>query len=318
MKKFLIVFLAVIMSLQLCACTQTETETTTQPQITTVGLCVRQKADAPEYYDAIVAQLIHAEYEVVVCDSKNDQSLQDQQVLELLAGDCDLLIVEPVMVTALESVIGKAKESNVSLLIMDREPDAAVLESYADLYYVGCRSAEAGAAQAQLLQTMNLRGDLNEDGVISYMMLRGPEDHLDAQLITDNCIQGLENYETELICTVYTQWDTDSARADCARGLAQFGRDVEVIFCNHADLAAGAVQAVESRGWTPGQDIYIVAVDNNVTLQALMDKGAVFGTVAAGTQQRVTQIVNTARTILEGGKPPKCTYVSYDLLTIQP
>ena len=318
MKKLFLLLLIFAMGLQLCACNAEETDATTVQQLVTVGLCLRQQEDAPEYYDAIVTNLKNAGYGVIVEDSKNDQSRQDQQIRGLLAQDCKLLVVEPVMVSALESVIDQAKSSGVPLVLIDREPEKTILESYEDLYYVGCQSAEAGTAQAKILESMNLQGDLNEDGVVSYMMLRGPEDHLDAQLISDGCNLALSKYTSELICTVTTQWDKDSARAACAQGLSQFGRDIEVIFCNHALLAVGAVEAVESRGWMPGQDIYIVAVDANASLQGLIQKGAVFGTVAADIQQRAKQISQIVITVLEGGKPKKCTYVPYTAQTAQP
>ena len=318
MKRSCIVIFAVIISLLFCACGQETTQSTSAPQVRTVGLCLRERAQAPEYYDAIVAALKKAGYGVVVEDSKNDQSRQDQQIRGLLATGCEILVVEPVMVTALESVIDQAKAGAVPLLLIDREPDSGVLDSYKDLYYVGCQSKEAGAIQAQVLEHMNLRGDLNEDGVVSYMMLRGPEDHLDAQLITESCQQALSQYTAENICTVTTQWNTDAARADCSQALSQFGRDIEVIFCNHALLAVGAAQAVENRGWQAGQDIYIVAVDTNAQLDGLMGTNAVFGTVTAPVQQRAQQICHTVNSILSAEKPEKCTYVPYEIITNQP
>ena len=316
MKKFLIIFFTAVFCLQLCGCGQESVQETTEPpRIDTVGLCLRQQTHAPGYYDGLIQALKDAGFAVVVKDGNNDQSLQDQQVRGLLETDCQLLIVEPVMVTALESVIDQAKARNIPVLLIDREPEKAVLESYEKLYYVGCESGEAGKAQAQLLEQIPVRGDLNEDGVISYMILRGPEDHMDAQLITQGCIQALEQYETEQICITATQWDADSARASCVQALSQFGKDIEVIFCNHAFLADGAAQAVEYNGWMPGQDIYILAVDNNDQLQQLINKGAVFGTVAPGLQQRVNTILQIAQSILAGQTPQACTYVPFASVT---
>ncbi len=303
--------LAAILCMQLCACGQTTEQVTTAPKIDTVGICLRQQEAAPAYYNALIETIKNAGFGVIIKDAKNDQSMQDQQVRGLLEMDCQLLIVEPVMVTALESVIDQAKAKNMPLLLIDRQPDKATLESYDRLFYVGCESSEAGPSQVQLLEKIPVQGDLNGDGIISYMILRGPEDHLDAQVITDGCLLALKRYETELVCTTATQWDLESARADCAQTLSQFGRDIEVIFCNHAFLAAGAVQAVQNRGWVPGQDVYILAVDHNDQLQQLINKGAVFGTVAPDLQQRVNTIARIAQSIIGGAVPEKCTYVPF-------
>ena len=311
MKKFWIFLLVAGFCMQMCACGNTTEQATTAPKMDTVGICLRQQDAAPVYYDTLIQAIKKAGFGVVIKDAKNDQSMQDQQVRGLLEMDCQLLIVEPVMVTALESVIAQAKAKNMPLLLIDRQPDKASLDSYDRLFYVGCESSEAGPSQVQLLEQIPMQADLNGDGIISYMILRGPEDHLDAQVITDGCLLALKRYETELVCTTATQWDLESARADCAQALSQFGRGIEVIFGNHASLAAGAVQAVENRGWVPGQDVYILAVDLDDQLQQLIDKGAVFGTVAPDLQQRVSTVTQIAQTIMDGGVPEKCTYVPF-------
>ncbi len=140
---------------------------------------------------------------------------------------------------------------------------------------------------------------------------------MDAQVITDGCQVALKRYETEQICISAADWDVAAARAACAQALSQFGRDIEVIFCNHAILAEGAAEAVENRGWNPGQDVYILAVDRNDRLQQLMETGAVFGTVAANVEQRALRIAQIASEILAGNRPQKATYIPYALVTAQ-
>ena len=61
--------------------------------------------------------------------------------------------------------------------------------------------------------------------------------------------------------------------------------------------------------------IYILAVDNNDQLQQLINKGAVFGTVAPGLQQRVNTIIQIAQSILAGQTPQACTYVPFASVT---
>lgn len=309
MKKILCLLLGMVLCLLLFGCTEAPEETTVTQQAERVGLCLRQREKNPVYYDGILAGLQEAGYDVIVQDGSNDQSLQDQQVKSLLDKDCSLLIVEPVMVSALDAVVGHAKTENIPLLILDKEPDPAILESYDRMFFAGCRTFDAGVAQGQLLEQLPLQGDLNEDGVISYMILRGPEDHMDAQAITEGCLQSLSAYATEQIGITATQWDAAAARAECAGMMARYGRDIEVIFCNHALLAQGAAEAVENRGWVPGQDVYILAVDHNAQLQQLIDTGAVFGTVYAKTERRVAQILGVVSSIMQESLPEKYHYV---------
>lgn len=276
-----------------------------------IGLCVRNRADAPEYYAALEAELQALGYTVVAEDSLGDQSRQDEKVGALVKKDCRLLIVEPVMVTALDTVISTAQEADIPVLIMDREPEAAVLNAYEKLCYVGCGIENAGAAQAALLDGLNLRGDLNGDGMVSGMMLRGPEDSLDAQIITDGCVQTLESTETEIVCTEAAQWTLEDGRAKCAQALKKYGKDLEVILCNDAQLALGAVEAVKNGGWTPGQDVYILAVGLDAQLTEALQQGTVAGTVWPDTDQRIALLTQTAQRLLAGESPEKCAYVEY-------
>lgn len=311
-RKHIIGILAAVLVLSLCGCNAGEAAVS--GDFRAVGMCVRNQAESSAYYDALVASIKELGCGVLLEDCRNDQSRQNEKVSHMISQGCTLLVVEPVMVTALESVIDQAKQAQIPVVILDRKPEDAVMSSYEKLYYVGCNIAGAGTLQAQLLETLNLRGDLNEDGVVSCMMLRGPEDHLDAQLITDGCNQALEQTEAELLCTVSAQWTMEDARAQCAQALSQYGRDIEVIFCNDAQLTLGAVEAVKNGGWVPGQDVYIMGVGTNGQIDELIAQGAVAATVAADVQQRVGLVKQTVEMLLAGENPQTCSYVDYSTI----
>lgn len=309
-RKISIILLAVMLVLAGCSKAAQQTgQTPDKPQ--SIGLCVRNRADAPEYYAALETSLQEMGFTLVVEDSLNDQSRQDEKVRSMVEQGCKLLIVEPVMVTALDMVISTAQGADIPVLLMDREPEEAVLNAYEKLYYVGCRIENAGAWQAALLEDLNLRGDLNGDGMVSCMILRGPEDSLDAQIITEGCVQILENTETEILCTEATQWTLEDGRAKCAQALKKYGKDLEVILCNDTRLALGAVEAVKNGGWTPGQDVYILAVGCDTELTQALQQGTVAGTVWADTRQRIELVTRTAQMLLAGESVERRSYVEY-------
>lgn len=307
-KRIWLLLLAAALCIQLTGCRNA-------PLISglgkSVGVCVRQESANADYYASLVDGIKAMGYTVVLKDSQNDQSRQNEQVASLIAEKCDLLVIEPVMVSALEDLLAQAAQAQLPVVLIDRQPQQQVLDSYEKLYYVGCDSAQAGAAQSALIDNLNVRGDLNGDGSISYMMLRGPEDHLDAQLITDSCVQSLSQQNTNLLCTVSAQWELADSRAQCAQALSQYGRDIEVIFCNDAQLAQGAVEAVKNGGWTPGQDVYIFAVGTNAELEALISQGAVAGTVIPDARQRGSVLAETVKQLLTGGSAQKIQYIPY-------
>lgn len=310
-KKTCICILVMLMVFSFAACKAENTEALLQTDHKAVGLCVRDKADEPEYYSALVEGLKKLHCGVLLVDSKSNQATQNEKVRHMISQGCDVLVVEPVMVSGLDEVIRMAREAQLPLIVLDRQPAGEVLDSYERLYYVGPQSAQAGTAQAHLLDVINVRGDLNGDGTVSYMILRGPEDHIDAQLITDSCKQSLEQMDTQFLCTVTAQWGQEEGRVECAKALARFGKDIEVIFCNDTQLAAGAVEAVKDGGWAPGQDMNILAVGTSDQLEKLIDQGAVTATVRAEIQPRVTALAKQVGLLLENKPLEKTLYVDY-------
>lgn len=289
----------VLLALLLVGCSAKGGESS-KPQAQTIGLCVRNRADAPAYYDAIETAFADLGYAVVVEDCGNDQARQDEKVAQL-ASSCKLLVVEPVMVTALDSVIETAKQAQIPVIFFDREPERTVLDSYEQLYFVGVDLQSAGQKQAALLDCLENRGDLNGDGVVSCVILRGPEDHKDAQLITQSCLDSLAG--AQVLECVSAQWTLEDARAQCAQALSRFGPDVEVILCNSPELTQGAVEAVRNGGWTPGQDLYVIGV-GDVT-------EGVAATVSLSQAERVATLVRVAQEALTGALSQKLTFVEY-------
>lgn len=273
---------------------------TAKPAKHTVGLLVRDRDAAPEYYQAIQTAFAELGYEVVVEDCNHDQARQDEKVAAL-ASQCRLLVVEPVMVSALDAVIETAKQADVPVILFDREPEGAVLESYEKLYYVGASLQSAGRNQAALLDGLDNRGDANGDGMVACVILRGPEDHLDAQIITNACQEALEG--AQVLQTVPAQWTLESGRAQCAQALSRLGPDVEVILCNSPELTQGAVEAVKNGGWTPGQNIYVIGIGEVAE--------GVSASVRLSQADKIAALVELARQVLSGESAQKLTFVEY-------
>lgn len=300
----------VLVVLLLAGCSQTAKKTAPSGP-DRIGLCVRNYADASEYYGQLKAGLEGLGYAVVLEDSHNDQSSQDQKVQALIQKDCVLLVVEPVMTTALDTVVSAAKNEKLPVILLDRQPDQAVLDSYEGLYYVGCRKENAGSAQGALLEKLNLQGDLNEDGLVSCVVLTGPEDDLDAKLIADGCLQTLYGASTDVLSVVACQWSLGDGRAKCAQVLREFGPDLEVILCSDPQLALGAVEAVSNSGRNPGQDVYILAVGFDGQLERALSQGKVSGTVWVNPHDHAQLLNQTVEAVLADQPVEKISYSDY-------
>ncbi len=150
-------------------------------------------------------------------DSQNDQSKQNDQVDVLLAKGVKALAINLVDPAAAPVVIEKARGEDVPVVFYNKEPSAADLASYDKAYYVGTDSKESGIIQGQLIAKhwkANPAWDLNKDGVIQFVLLKGEPGHPDAEARTTYVIKTLNDggIKTEQLHMDTGMWDTAMAK----------------------------------------------------------------------------------------------------------
>lgn len=127
-------------------------------------------------------------------DSQNSQSTQNDQVDVMVAKGVKALAINLVDPAAAAVVISKAKANDIPVVFFNKEPTAKALASYDKAYYVGTDSKESGVKQGELIEKhwkANPNWDLNKDGVIQYVLLKGEPGHPDAEARTKYVIDTL-------------------------------------------------------------------------------------------------------------------------------
>ena len=97
----------------------------------------------------------------------------------------------------------------------------------------------------------------------------------------------------------------DSGRKLCKQELAEFGKDIEVIFCGNDQMAIGAVQAIADGGRTVGKDVYLFGIDGEPDALELIEEGSITGTVARDTDKEIESIVKMVQDALSGENTEK-------------
>ncbi len=97
---------------------------------------------------AIEKMLNQCQTQLLMNDSQNDQSKQNDQIDVLLAKGVKALAINPVDPAAAGTVIEKARGQNVPIVFFNKEPSRKALDSYDKAYYVGTDSKESGIIQA--------------------------------------------------------------------------------------------------------------------------------------------------------------------------
>ena len=272
------------------------------------------------YRNALQEILEGKGYEVTIVDGNNDQAKQNEQINTFITQGVDALIINPVMTSAADQIISTVKDADVPTVLINREPTADQMSAYDKLVYVGCDAAQSGTFQGELILDTENKGDINGDGKVSYIMIQGDPENIDAQLRTEYSVKALTDagVEVEQLDLQRGDWDRNKGQEICQNDLAKFGDQIEVVFCNNDDMAIGALQAIQAAGRTVNKDIYLVGVDALDAAKNEVANGNMTGTVLNDAKGQATQAVASMEELL-GGKTfeaeHQSVYVDYVKVT---
>ena len=285
-----------------------------------IGVCIYQFADnfMTLYRTDLEEYLKDMGYSVTIMDGKNDQNTQTEQINTFLQQGVDVLIINPVQTTSAQTIVDTVSPSGTPIVFINREPDKSVLDSYADkCCYVGADARQSGTYQGELILETETQGDINGDGVITYIMCKGDPENIDAQYRTEYSIKALEDAGKKVNCLYeyLDNWDQTTAQQDVANALSQYGDQIEVVFCNNDAMALGALQSIQQAGRTVGKDIYLVGVDALAeAVQDVLD-GNMTGTVLNDDVGQATAAAEAAKLYVEGSAVEQYYWVDYVKVT---
>ena len=258
---------------------------------------------------------------VVVQDGKGDQAEQTNQIQNFITQKYDVLILNLVQASSAPEITDMCKEAGIPVVYINREPDEAEEQRWVDekinATYVGCDARQSGTYQGEeILETAN-KGDINSDGKVSYIMIQGDPENVDAQYRTEFSVKALTDagMEVEELLKQRGDWDQAKAQQIAQDALNQYGDKIEVIFCNNDAMALGALQAIEAAGRKVNEDIYLVGVDAlTEAVQNVID-GKQTGTVFNNHFAQAQAASDIAVKFLSGEKVDAVNMVNYEKVT---
>jgi methyl-galactoside transport system substrate-binding protein len=221
-------------------------------------------------------------------DGKNDMAEQTNQIDTFITQKMDVIICNLVQTSSAEVIIDKVVAADIPLILINREPlgDNGD-ESYEGIInnpgvcYVGADARQSGTYQGEIVLALDDKGDVNGNGKVDYVMIIGDPENPDAQYRTEFSIKALTDAGVEVNKLVDNvgNWDQTKGQEIAAAALAQFGDEIDVIFCNNDGMALGAAAAIEAAGRVVGEDIYLLGVDALDECQEMVKAGTMTGTV---------------------------------------
>ena len=225
------------------------------------------------------------EVEILYRDSQNMQSLQNEQIEQLLGASADALIINAVDRTAIIYLIKMIKPHDIPVIFINREPLHEDLLQYDKAYYVGNDPKQSGTMCGEILADYFLshpEADINGDGVIQYVMLRGEPGHQDAELRSKHSILAMQQagFQLEKLAEDTAMWQRAKAKDIMAGFLSSFGDRIECVIANNDEMALGAIEALKAIGvYSEDRFIPVVGVDATEPARAAVREGTLLGTV---------------------------------------
>ncbi len=240
--------------------------------------------------------------ELLMNDSQNAQAVQNDQVDGLISKGVKALAINLVDPAAAPTIIGKAKPDDIPVVFFNKDPGAKAIGSYEHVYYVGTDPKESGLIQGSLIAKhwqANPAYDLNKDGKIQYVLLKGEPGHPDAEARTKFVIEELNNkgIQTEQLFIDTGMWDAALAKDKMDAWLSSSkANQIEVIIANNDGMAMGALEATKAHG----KKLPIFGVDALPEVLQLIKKGEIAGTVLNDGVNQGKAVVQLSNNLAKG------------------
>lgn len=281
-----------------------------------------QRDDLEEYIASL--ETPNRKFEVTVVDGKNDMITQSNQIDTFIAQGMDCIIMSLVQTSAADVMIDKITKAKIPLVLINREPlgDEGD-ESYSRITdnekvcYVGAKAQQSGVFQGEMVVESPNHCDLNNDGVVSYVMIEGDPENPDAQYRTVYSIKTIVDAGVKVKCLddQIGMWDTAKGQEVAANALAKYGDDIEVILCNNDAMALGAYAAIQAANRKVNEDIYLFGVDGLNEVIEMINKGKMSGTVFNDHYSQSIAAVDAALDMMNNKPVDSYIWIDYVKLT---
>ena len=245
-----------------------------------------------------------AELDIVSADG--DQNRQNDQVQQMINAGVDVLVVNPVDRTSAVYLIRLAGQHGIPIILFNREPLREDLDLYDKAYYVGIDPRQQGRLQAELAIDYFLahpEQDLNGDGIIQYVLLRGEPGHQDAELRSAAAQQALSEggLPAQKLAEESANWEKAQGQERMAVLLNSLGTGIECVLSNNDDMALGAIDALKAAGYFSGRlSIPVIGVDATAAALDMIAQGALYGTVQNDAAAQAKAVIDLAVLLAAG------------------
>lgn len=256
--------------------------------------------------------------ELLMNDSQNNQSTQNEQVDMMISKGVKSLAINLVDPQAAATIVSKAKAANLPVVFFNKEPSADVLASYDKAWYVGTTSSESGVMQGKLSADAwkaHPEWDTNKDGKMQYVLLKGEPGHPDAEARTKFSVDTIvaAGIQVEQLELQTGMWDSVKGKELMDAWIAKHGDKIEFVLCNNDAMALGAISSLKGNGYfTGGKFMPVTAVDAIPDALEQIKAGTMVGSVLNDAKNQGAATAELAINVANGKDPLDGTQWKFD------
>ena len=240
---------------------------------------------------SVTAEAAKQGVEVVTADARGDAATQVNQIEDFVTKQVDAIIYIPAGATAAGVPVKDAREADIPIVAVDRNPPDAPADTF-------IASDSVGAAKELGDHVAKLTGGEAQVAILQGQIGTTPE--IDRNNGFDQALE--DEPGMQVVAKQPADWDQDKGFA-VAQNMLQTHPDISVFFGRADAMALGAAQAV--RVANVSHDVTVVGFDGDVAgLRAVRD-GVIDATMTQQTQRMGRMAVQSAQRLIDGGSVPK-------------
>lgn len=257
-------------------------------------------------------------------DGKRNQGIQNSILDSVLQSDYDLLLINLVSLDnkTVESVVKKAKEKNIPIILFNTVPfETNPIKSYDKAVVVSTNAEQSGILQGNLIvnewNSNKKIIDKNNDDILQYVMLKGENNNSVTTARSAFSISTLNNagIKTQEILSRFCYWDEECAKDSLELSFLRYADKIEAIISNNDAMAIGAIKALQKYGYNKGDAskyIPVFGIDGIPEARDLINKGIMAGTVLQDPDETAKALYTIGMNLAHNKNPLENTNYKFD------
>ena len=247
-------------------------------------------------------------YDLIFDDAQQKQENQIAAIRNFIQQEVDYIVLAPVTETGWDTVLQEAKDAKIPVIIVDR----MIKVSDDSLYtaWVGSNFEQEGdKATAWLTAYLKAAGKENDNiNIVDIQGTIGSSAQIGRTAGLEKAVKA--NSKWKILAKETGEFTQAKGQEVMESMLKQYGKDINVVYCENDNEAFGAIDAIEAAGYKVGPDGDMLVMSFDSTNAGLTD--VMNGKIICDTEcnplhgPRVQEII---KKLEAGGKPDKQEYV---------